>query len=90
MAVMTTINAAKFKEQCLHLIDHLSSEGLVITKHGKPVAKIVPIESSCAHLIGGLRGKIRIKGDVFSTGLEWNAERGMILNQEKVPRKRRK
>jgi len=45
----------------------------VITKHGKPVAKVIPIESGCAHLIGALKGKIRIHGDVFSTGLEWEA-----------------
>lgn len=43
---------------------------MVITKHGKPVAKVIPIESGCAHLIGALKGEIRIHGDVFSTG--WN------------------
>jgi hypothetical protein len=37
------------------------------------VAKIIPIQSSCAHLIGAMKGKIRIKGDVLSTGLEWDA-----------------
>jgi antitoxin (DNA-binding transcriptional repressor) of toxin-antitoxin stability system len=46
---------------------------IVITKDGKPVAKDVPIESGCAHLIGVLKGKIRVQGDVFSTGLEWDA-----------------
>lgn len=39
---MKTIRAAKFKEQCLLIIDHLEPEGLVITKRGKPVAKIIP------------------------------------------------
>jgi hypothetical protein len=37
---------------------------------GKPVAKVIPIESGCAHPISGLKGKIRIHGDVFSTGSE--------------------
>jgi antitoxin (DNA-binding transcriptional repressor) of toxin-antitoxin stability system len=55
------------------LVDHLDVAGIVITKHGKPVAKIIPIQSSCAHLIGAMKGKIRIKGDVLSTGLEWDA-----------------
>ena len=68
-----TINVSKFKEQCLSLVDHLDASGIVITKHGKPVAKIIPIQSSCAHLIGAMKGKIRIKGDVLSTGLEWDA-----------------
>ena len=68
-----TMNVSKFKEQCLSLVDHLDASGIVITKHGKPVAKIIPIQSSCAHLIGAMKGKIRIKGDVLSTGLEWDA-----------------
>jgi antitoxin (DNA-binding transcriptional repressor) of toxin-antitoxin stability system len=70
---MMTMNVSKFKEQCLSLVDHLDASGIVITKHGKPVAKIIPIQSSCAHLIGAMKGKIRIKGDVLSTGLEWDA-----------------
>ena len=75
---MATMNASKFKEQCLFLLDHLDEDGIVITKHGKPVAKVIPIEAGCAHLIGALKGKIRIHGDVFSTGLEWDAAKGTI------------
>jgi prevent-host-death family protein len=71
---MKTIGAAKFKEQCLHLLDHLSPEGLVITKHGKPVARVVPIAKKSGDLIGSLRGKIAIKGDILSTGVHWDAD----------------
>jgi antitoxin (DNA-binding transcriptional repressor) of toxin-antitoxin stability system len=49
--------------------------GIVITKHGKPVVKVIPIEYGCAHLIGALKGKIRIHGNAFSTGLEWDADK---------------
>jgi len=38
---MKKLAAAKFKEQCLSILDHLEPEGLVITKHGKPVARIL-------------------------------------------------
>ena len=69
-----TIGAARFKEQCLALIDSLDAEGIVITKHGKPVAKLVPIESESQSLIGALEGKLHIRGDVLSTGVPWNAE----------------
>ncbi len=72
---MATMNASKFKEQCLSVLDHLDAEGIVITKHGKPVAKVFPIESSCTHLIGALKGKFRIKGDLLSTNLEWDASK---------------
>ncbi len=71
---VTYVNAAKFKEQCLSLLDNLGPEGIVITKRGKPVARVIPISRDCASLIGSLRGKLEIKGDVFSTGLKWNAE----------------
>jgi antitoxin (DNA-binding transcriptional repressor) of toxin-antitoxin stability system len=68
------INASKFKEQCLSLLDDLSAEGLVITKRGKPVAKVIPINSGCADLIGSMKGKLKIKGDILSTGIRWEAE----------------
>jgi len=68
------ISASKFKEQCLALLDRVDDEGIVITKHGKPVAKLVRIESSSSNLIGALKGKIKIKGNLFSTGQRWNAQ----------------
>jgi len=68
------MDAAKFKEQCLWLLDHLGPEGIVVTKHGKPVAKVVPIEGSCADLIGSLKGKLKLRGDLLSTGMRWDAE----------------
>jgi prevent-host-death family protein len=71
---MARINISKFKEQCLTILDHLDNEGIVVTKHGKPIAKVIPIRSSCADLIGSFQGKLRIKGDIVSTGLKWNAE----------------
>ncbi len=70
---MTKIAAAKFKEQCLSILDRLDPEGIVITKHGKPVAKLLPIERASADLIGSLRGRIRVKGDIQTTGLKWDA-----------------
>ncbi len=67
-ATMKVIAAAKFKEQCLSILDEVDEDGLVITKRGKPVAKLIPIRAQSATLIGSLRGKITIKGDILSTG----------------------
>ena len=54
------INAAKFRAQCLKLLDEvqLTKNELIIMKHGKPVAKLVAFEESDAkdRLIGGLKG----------------------------------
>ncbi len=69
-----TVGAAQFKEKCLSILDSLGPEGIIVTKHGKPVAKVVPIEVDSSSLIGSLQGKIRIKGDILSTGIKWNAE----------------
>jgi len=71
---MKTIGAAKFKEQCLAIIDRLTPEGVVITKHGKPVARVIPYSRESAELIGGLAGKIKIHGEILSTGARWHTD----------------
>ena len=69
-----TIGAAQFKEKCLAILDDIGPEGIVVTKHGKPVAKLIPISADSAHLIGCLKDEIEIHGDILSTGVSWNAE----------------
>ena len=64
---MNEIGAAKFKEQCLALLDKLDADGLIITKHGKPVARVISFDTQVVDLIGSLRHKINIRGNVFST-----------------------
>ena len=71
---MKKINASKFKEQSLSILDNLGPEGIVITKHGKPVAKLIPIEQSSASLIGSLKHRIKVKGNILSTEVRWDAE----------------
>ena len=70
---MKEIGAAKFKEQCLALLDQLDADGLIVTKRGKPVARVVPYGSQDAELIGSLRHKIEVRGDLLTTGLHWDA-----------------
>jgi len=72
--VMKTVPAAKFKEQCLALLDRVGPDGILITKHGKPVAKLVPVHTDNANLIGSFKGKIKIKGNILNTGVKWNVE----------------
>lgn len=71
---MKEIGAAKFKEQCLSILESVGEEGIVITKRGKPIAKLIPIRAESADLIGSLKGKIKIKGDIMSTGVSWRAQ----------------
>ena len=70
---MKEIGAAKFKEQCLALLDQLDADGLIVTKHGKPVARVIPHDTQGVDLIGSLRHKVKIRGNVYMTGLNWDA-----------------
>ncbi len=74
LLVMKELNASAFKAHCLSLLDELSPEGLTITKRGKPIARVTPISSDCSSLIGMLKGKVAVHGDILSTGSNWNAE----------------
>lgn len=69
--MMKRIGAAKFREQCFALLDQLAADGLIVTKHGRPVARVLPYDSEGADLIGSLRHKIRVRGDFLTTGLRW-------------------
>ena len=72
--VMKHVPAAKFKATCLALLDEVDPEGIVITKRGKPVAKLIPFATDSSVLIGALAGKVRINGAILSTGVKWHAE----------------
>jgi len=63
----TTIAAGEFKAKCLKLLDQVAEDRkpLVITKHGRPVAKLVPMEPE-VQLFGALRGSGTIIGDIIS------------------------
>ncbi len=71
---MKHIAAAKFKETCLALLDDVDPDGIVITKRGKPVAKLIPFDGTSADLIGALSGKVLITGDILTTGVDWDAQ----------------
>jgi prevent-host-death family protein len=70
---MKKIGAAKFKEQCLALLDQLDADGLIVTKHGKPVARVVPYDSQGVDLIGSLQHKIKIRANVLTPNLQSGA-----------------
>ena len=78
---MREIAASEFKAKCLAILDNVDADGIVITKHGKPVARLVPIRpATSGHLIGALEGKVIVdpNDDLLSTGIRWQAEDGII------------
>ena len=71
------IGAGQFKARCLQLIDEVnrSRTPLIITKHGKPVAKLVPIEEQPFTLFGCMEGSVIVHGDIVeSTGEVWEVD----------------
>ena len=71
---MKTVGAAQFKEHCLSLLDEVDEEGIVITKHGKPVAKLVPWTRASADSDRLAQGPNQDQGGDPATGARWRAE----------------
>lgn len=72
-----SIGAGEFKAQCLRLLNEVAErrESLIITKRGKPIAKVVPIEPEQA-LFGAMRSSVVEAGDLVSPiDVEWEAAR---------------
>jgi prevent-host-death family protein len=72
-----SLNISEFRSQCLTLLDHLPEAGVVITKRGRPVARVLPIQEKKTdnqHMFGALKGVLEIQGGIFSTGDSWDAE----------------
>ena len=68
---MKTMAAGSFKVHCLAVMDEVQAkrESVVITKHGKPVAKLVPVDKDADDIYNFLAGKGTITGDVVSPAI---------------------
>jgi prevent-host-death family protein len=68
--------AGSFKTNCLAVMDEVQSkrETVIITKHGKPVAKLVPVNEETDEIFNCLADRGRIVGDVVAPAIsskEW-------------------
>jgi prevent-host-death family protein len=70
---MRKIAAGKFKAQCLKVMEQVRTtrEPVLITKRGKPLAKLVPAEKASDDFIGRLEGVFTIVGDIESPIVPW-------------------
>lgn len=83
----TAIAAAAFKARCLELMDrvHETREEYVVTKHGKPIAKLVPYDAPerPKSFIGSMRGTVLHYDRPFDpVDGEWEPERGFPTDQD--------
>ena len=73
--MQATIAAGEFKSKCLKLLDQVAEERqtLVITKHGRAVAQLVPMPAE-ETLFGSMKGSVLYMGDIISPiDVEWEA-----------------
>ena len=73
------VPAGEFKAKCLKLLDEVAEtrKTLVITKRGKPVARVVPAENpkrTLEEYLDKMKGSVTILGDIISPiDVEWDA-----------------
>lgn len=81
MKDLNIIPAGKFKATCLKLMDDVVQfrKSLIITKHGKPVARLLPYEEEEINLFGALEGLVKINKDIVSPlDIEWQNDDGNL------------
>jgi prevent-host-death family protein len=69
---MKRMAAGLFKAQCLAVMDQVRAkrEGVIITKRGRPVVKLVPPDEETDEIYHFLRGKGSVTGDVVSPAID--------------------
>lgn len=90
------IPAARFKAECLKLMDQVAKtrQPITITKRGRPVARLAPVPATPDSLFGYMRDTLRICGDVLAPiDVPWSALSGdenPLYEGTATPRARKK
>ena len=77
MVMNEQLPAGEFKATCLKVLDEVQHQRkqVVITKRGKPVAKLVPMEENPESFIGSMQGTMEIVGDIIAPlNVKWEAD----------------
>lgn len=73
----TVLAISEFKAKCLRFLTEIEEKGdvFVITRRGRPIAKVMPIAPPKRSLRGSWKGLVKIKGDIvqFDTGEDWES-----------------
>jgi prevent-host-death family protein len=71
-----TMMASQFKAECLAVLDQVQHMKItvIVTKHGKPVARIVPLEDEARPTMGSVRLVAEDDAAYYSTGEHWSVE----------------
>jgi prevent-host-death family protein len=62
------IAAGEFKAKCLHLLDEVqrSRTEILITKRGRPVARLLPVDEQPPRILGRMKDSVQILGDLIA------------------------
>ena len=71
-----TVTASEFKAKCLRLLDEVAEHGnnLIITKRGRPIARVAPVTARHKKMWGSWEGIVKIKGDIVNFHDDWPEE----------------
>jgi prevent-host-death family protein len=74
VAAPRSINASDFKARCLRVLDDVQATRVevVITKRGKPVARLSPVGPARGSLRGAWKDMVRIRGDIVQ--VDWSSD----------------
>lgn len=73
----TKVPAGEFKAKCLGLLDEVqrSRNEIVITKRGRAVARLLPVDDEPPRVFGRMKGSVEILGDLIApVGERWDAD----------------
>ena len=76
-AQSNVVSASDFKAHCLEIMEKVRAnrQEVVVTKRGHPVVKVSPIAEASGPIFGCMKGTAIAKGDIFSTGERWEADK---------------
>jgi prevent-host-death family protein len=74
--VERTMMASRFKAECLAVLDQVQRMKItvIVTKHGKPIARVVPLEDTTEPLMGSVRLVAEDDAAYYTTGEAWAVE----------------
>jgi prevent-host-death family protein len=76
---VSEIPVTQFKARCLEIVKRVhdrQAPEIVVTKHGRPYVKVVPVDAGKREIFGYLKGLAKIHGDLTEpTGVEWEAQK---------------
>ncbi len=83
---MRTMPAGEFKARCLRVMEEVKKyrTPVVITKKGRPVAKLMPLDAPTTGVFGCMAGTARIAGDLEAPVLPpatWKAVGGRVTRR---------